>query len=293
MKNFWKNSLLITIAILLIGGSFVFVNYKNEHDKEEYIAKELTISNDLNESPQEVDTDGDGSKDWEEILVGTNPNDAKSKPSPTKSPTTADITKNKDSEKLEPIDLVSREFFARYMELRQIGASKDKLNQQDLAVKTAGNIILETPVKYKIEIVLTKPDNGNTGVQQYGDEIGAIFKKNAVQARNEAVIARDSVQKEDPELLKEIDPSIASYKKTISELLKLRVPQTVAPLHLDLINGMNDFLFLAQSFRNSGVDPIKGLQAVAYYPVASKNFSDAVIAIKSYFKYLGIYENIF
>ena len=67
----------------------------------------------------------------------------------------------------------------------------------------------------------------------------------------------------------------------------------MATIHLDLINAINSNVFVAQSFRNSGTDAILGLQAVGYYQVAEKKLFDAINAIKSYFIYLGINENLF
>ncbi len=282
--------MFICIAILLVVGAFVYAESKKE--QVAYVAKDVVSADGTIVSPQEVDTDEDGSKDWEEILFGTNPNDPKSKPSATKAPVTSDVTKSA-TEKLEPIDIVSRDFFARYLELRQLGASKDKASQEELAKKVAGNIVLSQPAKYVISEIVVKPDNGNEGVIKYGEEVSAIFKKYAVNARNEAVIVKESLEKEDTEILKEIDPSIESYRKIVNALVKVGVPQSMSLMHLDLVNAMNGSLFVAQSFRDSGANPVEGIQALSYYQVVEKNLYDAIIAIRSYFKYLGIYENIF
>jgi len=282
--------LFICIAILLVVGAFVYA--ENKKEQVAYVAKDVVSADGTIVSPQEVDTDEDGSKDWEEILFGTNPNDPKSKPSATKAPVTSDVTTNA-TEKLEPIDIVSRDFFARYLELRQLGASKDKDSQEELAKTVAGNIVLSEPAKYVISEIQVKPDSGNAGVIKYGEEVSAIFKKYAINSRNEAVIAKESLEKEDTDILKEIDPSIKSYKNIINALIKVSVPQSMSLMHLDLVNAMNGSLFVAQSFRDSGANPVEGVQALSYYQVVEKNLYDAVTAIRSYFKYLGIYENIF
>lgn len=284
-------------AILLIGGAFLFNKYRNERVKALYVANEnkssVSISNTDLSSSSEEDSDNDGSKDWEEILVGTDPKNAKDKPSSSKSVATADLTRKSTQEKLEPIDLISREFFARYMELRQSGSSKDKQSQENLAQRTAGNIVLSQPGKYELKDIITKSENNTDSIKQYGKDISLIFQKNTIKARNEAVITKEAFETEDLEMLKEIDPSIESYKKIINSLLILKVPKTVETLHLDLINAMNGSLFVAKSFRNAGINPVEGVQAVQYYPVVQKNLYDAINAIKSYFKYLGINEQVF
>ncbi len=293
MKYLNKNFLLICIAILLVGGSFIYAEYQNKEKDNVYNAKDLTVINNDESEPQDADTDGDGSKDWEEILVGTDPNDVKSKPSDKKSVITGDVSKNVAKNKLDPMDIVSREFFARYMELRQLGSSKDKASQLELAQATAGNIVLSKPATYTEKEISIKQDQSIEAVRQYGLEVGNIFKKYLVKSRNEAVIVRDSIEQEDPEILKELDPVIASNKNIINSLVKLSVPASLTTIHLDILNSMNGSLFVAQSFKDSGVSPIEGIQAIQYYTVVQKNLFDAVNALKSYFKYLGINENIF
>ena len=289
--------MLIIAAILLIGGAFVFNKYRDERTKALYVASEnknnLSISNNDLSSSAEEDSDNDGSKDWEEILVGTDPKNPKDKPNSAKSVATADLTSKTNQEKLEPIDLISREFFARYMELRQTGSSKDKQSQESLAQRTAGNIVLSQPGKYELKDIITKPENDIESIRQYGKDITNIFQKNAVKARNEGIIAKEALETENLEILKEIDPSIESYKKIVNSLLALKVPKAVDTLHLDLINAMNGSLFVAKSLRNSGVNPIEGIQGVQYLPIVQKSLYDAINAIRSYFKYLGINEQVF
>lgn len=293
MKYPIKNILLILVAILLVGGSFFYVEFRNKKTKEVYVSDNLKVINPSTDiAPAELDTDGDGSKDWEEILVGSDPSDPKSKPSTEKAKIATDLTK-KPAEKLSNIDLISRDFFARYMELRQIGASSDPVSQKELVRNTAQNIILAKPVLYKIEDISTKPDSGNEEVKAYGDAVSIILKKNAIKSRNEAIIAQDYIKNENAKILAELDPIIASYKKMVSELLKLKVPQSIALLHLNLVNSINGAVFLAQSFRNSAANPVEGIQAVAYYEAVQNDIFGSARAIKSYFKYLGIYENIF
>lgn len=293
MKYLNKNFLLICIAILLVGGSFIYAEYSNKEKDNVYNAKDLAVVNSDESEPQDIDTDGDGSRDWEEILVGTDPNDAKSKPSDKKSVVTGDISKTNTNTKLDPMDIVSREFFARYMELRQLGSSKDKASQLEIAQATAGNIVLSKPATYTEKEILIKQDQSIEAVRQYGLEVGNIFKKYLVKSRNEGVIVRDSIEQEDPEILKELDPVIASNKNIINSLVKLSVPASLTTIHLDLLNAMNGSLFVAQSFKDSGVSPVEGIQAIQYYTVVQKNLFDAVNALKSYLKYLGINENIF
>ncbi len=291
MKYPIKNILLIVASILLVGGAFFYAEYRNSH-LEIYDSKDLNVSTTTLSRSQEEDTDSDGAKDWEEILSGSNPNDPKSKPSVAKKSVDTDLTK-KAVEKLQPIDSISRDFFARYIELRQIGANTDTQSQEELARNTVNGIVLAKPAQYKMSEILTKSDGSNEGLRQYASEVGTIFKKYSVKSRDEGQIALEAGEKEDPTILKEIDPIIESYKNIINSLLQVKAPRSIAILHLDLLNGMNGALFIAQAFRNSDKDPLKQVQAIAYYGEGAKNLYSALNAIKSYLKYSGINENFF
>jgi hypothetical protein len=293
-----KNTLLIFTAFLLVGGSFVFAEYRNKQAKSIYssekIQQGLAVSaiDEINSSAKDIDIDGDGSKDWEEILVGSNPNDPKSKPDQTKAGVTGDITKS-TPEKLEPIDVVSRDFFARYMELRQIGAVKDKTSQDELVARTIGNMKVSNPAEYTVSDISITPDESKESLVSYGKEVGNIFRKFTISSRNEAVIVKESMEKENPEILKEIDPIISSYKSILNALVKVSVPKSMSSLHLDLVNSMNGSLFIAQSFRDSGNDAIKGIQAISHFSNIQVKLFNSITSINSYYKNIGIYEKIF
>ena len=281
-----KNIVFILVAILLVGGSFVFAEYRNKQAENIYVAPEVTSL--IDRSAQDLDTDGDGMKDWEEILVGTDPKDAKSKGSRSSSSSLVkDVTKT-PAEKLEPIDQVSREFFARYMELRQLGISSDKLNQQDLVNKTIASIPSSEAKAYTSKEILVKTDISKEAVKQYGNEMASVFKKYVISSRNEGIIVKDAVQKGNPEILRELDPVIESYKNIVNGLLKIQAPMSMETLHLDLVNSINSVLFMMKLFRNTMADPLSGVQAASQYLIVQENFFDSLRAIQSYLTYLGI-----
>lgn len=265
----------------------MFAEYRNKQAEAVYSAQEIVKIDSIPSDAQRQDTDKDGIPDWEEILVGTDPKDAKSKDvTKSGSTVTKDLTQSK--EKLEQIDIVSRDFFARYMELRQAGISKDKASQQELITKTAGNIVLPQIKLLKTTDIITKIDSSKEAVKQYGNDIGLIFKKYSISARNEAIIAKEALDKENPKILDELDPIIASYKNTLNALLKVTTPQTMLQIHLDLVNGVNGLIFTSELFKKSSIDPVSGLQAAGNYMRMAENFNSAFNAIRSYFTYLGI-----
>jgi serine/threonine protein kinase len=281
-----KNIVFIILAILLVGGSFVFAEYRNKQAKDVYVAPEVVSG--IDRTSQDIDTDSDGTRDWEEILLGTDPKDPKSKPDASKTNTTAVKDVTVTQKELEPIDLVSREFFARYMELRQTGLSANEASQQELIERTVNGIKLNEAKPYLATEIKVRTDNSTESVKRYGNDIASVFKKYAIQSRNEGVIAKDALEKNDPKILEELDPVIASYRNIVNGILAVETPQITSTMHLDLLNGMNSALFVAQSFRKSSIDPIAGLQAASQYLSSGYKVLDAMTALKGYLTYLGV-----
>ncbi len=264
---------MILIAIILVGGAFLFAEYRNKDAQVVYTKADVAVSASTSPTLQQFENN----TDWKKVLLA---NDLSTSSSIT------DLTKKK--EVLEPIDIVSRQFFAQYMELRQMGSAKDPLSQQELVEKTIGSMTFTSPKAYTIDQIKISLVDDTTATKQYGNDVGNIFKKNATNSRNEGVIVRDSQIMEDPSILKELDPIATSYKNIINSLLKLSSPEPLSPLHLDLINAINEALFIVESFKKSAVDPVSGLQAVSMYQNTAKNLQIAMVGIRNYLLSLNI-----
>ncbi len=286
-KGSVRNIILIFIAILLVGGSFAFAQYRNDNKQSIYTASDTVNINSTGTESHNIDTDGDGLKDWEEILVGSNPRDAKSKGEVSKkTPLDNDLTIKKEN--LTSTDILSRDFFARYMELRQIGASGDKLSQEDAVSQSVGTLAFPQPKVYTTANIYTDSTIGKEAVRIYVNKIGTIFKTYIISSRNEAAIVKESTDKENPKILEELDPIIASYKKVLTGLIKIPVPSSMTQMHLDIINSLSGVIFINELFRKSATDPVLGLQAAGSYLRYAGKFNISYNNIRSYITFLGI-----
>ncbi len=294
-----KMSVLILVAIFLVTGAFVMAEYQNKKtEKTVYNATVITPATSDTVDLELADSDADGLKDWEEIILGTDPRNPDTDKDGTPDGTEVTLNRNplikgpKDSssvtatsnisaEKLTPTDKLARDFFARYMELRKSGLSDDKQSQQELIGTVLKNgIILETVKLYTLKNILTTSDTSKEAVAKYANEVGTVFNKYQHDGRDEGIIVKDSLEKEDPDILKEIDPIIIVYKNTLNAILKIPAPTTMATTHLNLVNAVNKFLFNAESFRKTDVDPMKGIQGATGYLEAGKSLINAFQAIK-------------
>lgn len=305
----YKNSLLILAAILLVGGAFALAEYRNSQTKKiVYTAPIVTTSTKaLSSELQNVDSDGDGLKDWEEVLLGTDPHKADTDGDGTpdgaeaaagrnplvKGPNdkASSTTKNgiAPSATLTATDKAARDFFARYMELNQAGLSGDASSQQQLIEDVIKNgVVLAKPKAYTLKDILVNPDSSKEAIRKYGNNMGAIFTKYQNNGRDEAVIAKEALDKEEPQILTEIDPIISVYKNIISALLKTRVPQNMTDMHLNFINATSKFLFVAESLRHADTDSLRALQGASLELEAGESLFNAFKDLTSYFKSVDI-----
>lgn len=257
-----KNVLMIIIAILLVGGAFFVAEYRNKQtSKIIYTGAIISTSTDLENYAD--------STDWKNILLATDKNS---------SSTIKDITKK--PEELTPVDILGRDFFARYMELRQLGNVNDEASQQDLINQVLKNgFVTQSPKVYMETDIIVKEDSSVASIKQYGNELGSVLKTYSINSRNEAVIAKEAIEKNDSSVLKELDPILASYKTILNKILAISTPQLLARNHLDLVNLMSSSILMIEGFKKSMQDPIAGMQSVA---IAVKNSEIAI----------SIFENI-
>jgi len=270
-KGSTKNVFMILVAILLVGGAFLLAEYRNKQTENIY-------TNTIIEKPnynENIESD----IDWKKILLV---NDYA-----TTSGSTGDS--NKVNEKLTATDLLGRDFFARYMELRQMGGANDKLSQEQLVTEILeSGVMLSTPKIYTVADILIKYDDNTDSLKKYGNDAGGIIKSNSISSRNEAIITKDAIDTDNMKILKELDPIIKSYRNTLTSLLKVQAPQSISNMHLDLVNSMSSLVFIAEGLRKVDVDPLAGIQAIARYTATMQQFAASVNNIKNKLLPLGI-----
>lgn len=275
---------LILVSITLVTGAFIFAEYKNNQTLQLEYSSDTSNNILLAQASADSykDTDGDGLKDWEEVLWGTDPNipDADSKKD-KETPTTL-----KKEEKLTATDKLARSFFSQYMNIKEVGLQNDKASQEILAksLLTDTNFV-QAPAPYNQNDIKISP---TVNLRDYGNIVGNIFKNNSVQSRNEVVILQEALTTENKDVLKELDPILASYKKFRTGLLSTPVPPQAASAHLNLLNSLNKLIFIIELFSKTFTDPVMGIQGAALYQPTFQSMQDGFGEMRAVFKNAGI-----
>ena len=230
------------------------------------------------------DTDLDGVLDWEEMLWGTNPdkkdtNDdgvsdsteiAKLKTSKEEYSFGDELglgENNSETGELTETDKFSREFFSTVTTLNQSGvidqATMDKLGES-LAEKIKNSAPRKVFLLSELKII---EDNSLQAVKNYNDALDNIRKKypvktNAMDILQKFIVDENTV---DVAVLLELTPIIEQTEKIVIELAKMSIPESIAPLHLDFLNGIERLVENLNDIQLYEVDVILALSAISQY----------------------------
>jgi hypothetical protein len=309
-----KNIVLIIVATLSVGGVFFLNEYRNKDSQKPLYTAEDTVITATSSSIIEntdKDSDGDGLKDWEEVLYGTNPHNPDTDGDGTSDGAEIAAGRNPLVKKTATVDdhfaalaklgiktgpsglgtttdntlsgQFGRDIFSQYMQLQQSGNSTDQTSQQDLinGILNSDKFLLSPKVYTTADLNLVN-DSSTSSLQRYAAGVENIFHTLLIQSRDETVIVQESLSKNDPSILAQIDPTIASYKKVTAALVALPTPRGIASMHLDIVNGMSGLLFVDESLRKTSVDPLVALQGMGKSTQILENFGNAIKAMKSY-----------
>jgi len=268
---------LILISISLVTGAFIFAEKQNKIAATSiYTAQDQTTNLVAGTIDTYKDSDGDGLKDWEETLWGTDPKVADAdKVEKQKTP-----APKKAEEPLTSTDKLARSFFSQYMNLKEVGLQNDKDTQENLAkTLVEATESAELPKPYTVDDIKI---SSTISVRDYGNNFGALFKENS-GGKNEAGILRDALTTESKAKLKELDPMLAGHKRLRAGLLNMQVPPQAATAHIDFLNALNKLVFVVELYTKAFTDPVASIQGLALYPEIYAEIIYSLASVKSVF----------
>jgi hypothetical protein len=268
-----KILLLLIVSVVALGAVSFFVK---KEGKVLYSTREAPLSE---RSTLEVDTDGDGLSDWEEVLWGLdakNPDTDgngvgdKEEVENMKNQTGANlplftktsISSSQNNEDLSSTDIITREIFYDFLKAEAEGrVGADYLN--DLSNRAA-NSIFSIATSYETytlnDLKISGALSGETVLQYMNGMILALNKSSLV---NQTPFSLAGIEDpEDPAFFSAVI-NIASYYDTLSKILQAAVvPSELANLHLSVLNG---FVRMSHEFKiiaSADEDPLAAMSAL-------------------------------
>jgi len=275
---------LIFIAIIAGAGLVFFgINYFIAN-KENFTSnqKVVKLTNETIGDLFEKDTDGDGLKDWEEVLWGTD----------TKNKMTYEIpdvqwVENRQKESAAGNQIASRD---------ELGENQTERFSRELymtlaALETADNI--DQTTIYNISAALGEqmfaselPDHfqevrgGDLTGEEYLQNLINLIEKSG-DLGNELMLVNAVIAGE--ENSEKIIDFAATYKDLANELSLLEVPAEAVSSHLELANNLYKVGVALESMANTTADPLIGLIGLTQYQKYSEKVGENLESLNDIF----------
>lgn len=240
------------------------------------------------------DTDGDGIPDWEEPLYGLDPTKKETVPgtpdSTTLSKMKIDQSDNTgttnvntgETENLTQTDKFSRELFSTVASLSQNGSMSQETIDK-ISGSLAENIKNAVPRKvFTASDLKISKDNSAKALKDYAKTLDSINKKYPVDENTIIKILQKFIIDEnnvDESALSDLNPIIKNAQDGIAAAIKMSVPSSLAPLHLDLINAGERISENLSDIKLFDTDPIIALGAISQYEENTTKMGTAVIKL--------------
>jgi len=260
----------------------------------------------------EKDTDGDGLKDWEEALYGTNPNltdtdgdgisDSEEKLADEErtleeqQQLLADITSLADSEdpefkSLPYTDQVSRSLLTQYLALKQSGTpiTGSALFSLIQNIPEYQAPPLTVPVYTENDIFISQSSD-TTALRTYGNNLGSLLVvPDGENPESELLVLLTFIQTREQGVLGDgLADVIQRYTNVLNGMKNISVPKTLSQKHLTLMNALAKVRSDLELFKNLDEDPFLALSAVQNYNKDSTARATAFASIYSYLTEQGI-----
>jgi hypothetical protein len=283
-----KNIVFLALAVVIIGGAFLFSEYRNGYAASEINAQEAASQTII--TPQVATSAIQSitySDDWKKtlLLAGTSswmdlPSNTGSYFSPGQSVTGA-------------TDLFGKQLFAQYVAAKQAGEDTSATDTQQYIVGQvlADGTVLPSPPTYDKSNFSITSDNSNAALAKYGNDLASLLNTEASKHQtSELAIAQDSLDSNDPSILKQLDPIIANDQILLKALLAEKVPSALADFHVEILNAVSEIIFADQGLTKTYSDGIVSLQGLGTY---QKGIGDLTTALENLVRYFALVKVVF
>lgn len=221
------------------------------------------------------DTDGDGIADWEEGLWGTDPLKKETTPGTQDSVAIEKlraekgIANTKTNENLTKTEQFAQELFSTVAILNQSG----EIDQNTIDTLSASiTKEIENPIQkkiYRLTDIKIIESNTKINMQDYNKATGAVlYNKYPINIKILTVLEESLTTEGDINVttLNKLDPINKQVQEIITGLLKIKVPSTLAILHINLLNTFQAISENLTNIKQLDTDPIVAMSAIAKYP---------------------------
>lgn len=208
--------------------------------------------------------------DWQETLQTVQGDSGITAPAPADAATVSAL-RGVAQQTQSLTDAVSRTLLVDLTNAKIQGLGSDIPTQNQLVASAISQIDTQKPATLYTQTDLTITANTLEAQKAYGNELAIVIARNGGTSYIDTMVAIDNATSQNDASHLQTLPSIAiSYQTIAKALLRVPVPQTLAPFHLQLVNN---FQKISNGYASMGViltDPLRGLTAVKDYQVLTQ-----------------------
>lgn len=261
------------------------------------------------------DTDGDGLRDWEEALYGTDPRVSDTRKlgmtdseavakglivplAPTSLAVGSSTTLALDPSMPVPAEgtltrAVAANLYKVYAEAvsqSQSGTlTKTQIQAMTDSVVDNLNASIAPAANYKSRGDITVSGGGPQAMKDYAAAAEAVLHANRTTARKTDIAYLSSALNDgDTAALAQIASLAAMFKSAAAGLAVLPVPVELVDQHLGLVNALARLGALNEDFTRTDTDPVAALMALKQYPIAAQQFATAFASITNVYRAKGV-----
>lgn len=237
------------------------------------------------------DDDGDGVRNWEEILLGTDPNNPDSDGDGVSDGDALAAARSMQRERgdLEEhtasttqTDLLAREIFGAYIQSKQQGT----YNDEAFDFLTAEVVNSQFAVRYAPEFtqddLTLSEDISKNNTEHYREDFRDVIAGISAIGEYELTTYGRALETKNEAEFAKLHDAATVYEDIAQQLLATSAPQDAARPHLDLINSFSTFAKILTTMGDDPEDPILTF-------VATRDFIEGEDAIKAAYSQLDIY----
>ena len=227
-------------------------------------------------------TTGDGIPDWEKKLYGLDPTKKENVPGVPDSVTIAKLESQNQigqieqglpssngtaNVKMTKTDQFSQDLFATVAAASQNGQI-DPATENQIGNSLAGNIQNTPPRKtYLLTDLKISKDDSVTAIEKYSDSLNIVYNKYKVNYTVLDVLQQFSADANnvDISVLAKLNPIIQQTQSIMDGMVKMTVPQSLAVLHLNVLNNFEKIAENLNDIKLYDTDSIVALSGITKY----------------------------
>ena len=175
---------------------------------------------------------------------------------------------NTQSEATTTTDIIARNLLVDYALLQKSSATTtiSDTDAQMIAQSLVNKVELPQATTYSLKNLNISTDNSDAALAAYSEKVsGAMQSFTSVHITNELALVTTALTTKDARKLEGLGKIATQYAGLKKNLLAIKTPSVVAPLHLRLVQSYANIEVLVIAMQKLFTDPMQGLAALTQY----------------------------